>query len=681
MRFSSLMASPRSLCRLSTFALLALLGSAAPALAATIYVDDLKDDLPGTGTFFDPYRKLQRAIDAAASGDTIFIRKGRHLAQPSAFVDPICGNCLEGQARPPIDVTQGFHIELKSLTLVGESRQGTILETRAGYGVNFDHAGRSVLKNLTITNGRRDNDEDATSAAVVVRWTDLLIHEVDIRDNTHRILGENELVAGIAGIAGREGAKITGENLRIYNNGWDGIALYRKHPDVPDSAPRAKLNNIDIDTGRGVGIGITWESQADITNARVSNYWKGVGTFGSSRMTLRNSIVRDQWTWGVTAGGTSHLTAINNVIAFQGRVGLGQWDPGATVNFQNNIVYGNGHSTANEYLGPRAGIWLTNPDGATVRYNDSFANTFYNTCVAGPGSDTTWGCNQEHSFPPDSGNIGNISADPLFVNAAGHDYRLRSGSPAIDTGAPEIQDPDSTRSDMGAYGGPGSWPGTTSIMPDLLPQSITGLPSIVEAGDVIHFSSAIRNDGWAPSGYFTTKWLLGTQSSYWGHAGVPAGATVSDGSTEFTWTATAGIHTVTFIVDADDYSTEGDESNNTISLTFVVHPRRADLAPTPITWDGEIVAKKTVLFDSGVRNLRDVPAGPFAIKWFVDGVQVGHGVHGGVPGNTTVLNDNSQYTWLATSGMHTITFIVDTGSQIPETYESNNTTFMWVFVP
>jgi parallel beta-helix repeat protein len=56
------------------------------------------------------------------------------------------------------------------------------------------------------------------------------------------------------------------------------------------------------------------------------------------------------------------------------------------------------------------------------------------------------------SFSPDPG-TGEISADPRFADAV---YRLAEGSPCIDTGhpGPQYNDPDGTRNDMGAYGGP-----------------------------------------------------------------------------------------------------------------------------------------------------------------------------------------------------------------------------------
>lgn len=52
---------------------------------------------------------------------------------------------------------------------------------------------------------------------------------------------------------------------------------------------------------------------------------------------------------------------------------------------------------------------------------------------------------------------GNINENPLFVDPENGDFHLQIGSPCIDTGSPSPQynDPDGSRNDMGAYGGPG----------------------------------------------------------------------------------------------------------------------------------------------------------------------------------------------------------------------------------
>ncbi|MES2638526.1 MAG: hypothetical protein V4850_03565 [Myxococcota bacterium] len=49
---------------------------------------------------------------------------------------------------------------------------------------------------------------------------------------------------------------------------------------------------------------------------------------------------------------------------------------------------------------------------------------------------------------------GNVYADPRFGDAAGGDFSLDSGSPAINAGNPALFDADGSRSDIGRYGGP-----------------------------------------------------------------------------------------------------------------------------------------------------------------------------------------------------------------------------------
>ncbi len=57
-----------------------------------------------------------------------------------------------------------------------------------------------------------------------------------------------------------------------------------------------------------------------------------------------------------------------------------------------------------------------------------------------------------------TGTAGNISVDPQFNDASNLDFTLSPASPCIDAGTPVLDDPDGSRSDMGAHGGPlGGW--------------------------------------------------------------------------------------------------------------------------------------------------------------------------------------------------------------------------------
>ncbi|MBI4829307.1 MAG: right-handed parallel beta-helix repeat-containing protein [Nitrospinae bacterium] len=68
---------------------------------------------------------------------------------------------------------------------------------------------------------------------------------------------------------------------------------------------------------------------------------------------------------------------------------------------------------------------------------------------------------------------GDIAADPMFVNEAKGDYTLKPGSPARDAGNPgkTFHDPDGSRADMGAHGGP------LAGAPALAPQGGGAAPS------------------------------------------------------------------------------------------------------------------------------------------------------------------------------------------------------------
>jgi len=86
-------------------------------------------------------------------------------------------------------------------------------------------------------------------------------------------------------------------------------------------------------------------------------------------------------------------------------------------------------------------------DNVTLAYGNLFDNT---------SDETPWG--------DVTGSDGNISADPLYTDVSdtdptAWDLSLRSGSPAIDAGDPDDEDPDGSAADMGAYGGAGgaSW--------------------------------------------------------------------------------------------------------------------------------------------------------------------------------------------------------------------------------
>lgn len=365
---------------------------------------------------------LQATIDHAADGDTIIIGRKTLEARPTEWIDSLCGNCREHQT--PVEATYGFLIKNKSLYIVGQDRDESVLQTNAGYGLLIINSPLTCITNLTITGGRRDPDGNATDAAVVVRNSKVHLNDVSIIDNDHRI---DAVVVGIGGLFGREGAEIVAWRCLIANNGWDGVALYR--------GAVAVISDCTIKDGRGAGIGITWDASCTAYRNDISGYWKGIGAFGTSWVVAHNNTVHDNLGWGIIATGQAFMDVANNLVYHNGNCGVAPWSTECHGRIVNNIIVGNGWRE--QWVCPCVGVWnfgdwakwefcynivWNNKDG---NYRDIWDQTDIN---------------------------GNLSLDPGFRDST--DFHLRQDSPARDAGCPDIFDTDGSRSDIGLYGGP-----------------------------------------------------------------------------------------------------------------------------------------------------------------------------------------------------------------------------------
>lgn len=365
---------------------------------------------------------LQGAIDLAADGDTLLLWPGRYVAHPRIFTEMLCGNCTVH--REAVMATMGFQVFGKSLVILGVDRDSTILVTRAGYGLLIENSPSFRVESLTITGGLRDPDGNATDAGVVVRRSKADIVNVNIVNNDSRI---DTVVVGIGGVMGREGSEIVLEGCLIENNGWDGVALYR-------GATAVIRDNI-IRTGRGAGIGITWDATAVALRNDISGYWKGIGTFGDSRAVVRNNTIHDNLGWGLVATGNSWMEAAHNVVARNGNCGFALWSDTARARLLHNILSENGWRE--EWVCPRVGVWLNGKkENLEFRYNDVWGN------VEGDYRDVE----------DLTGMNGNQSLEPAFRDSL--DFRLEAESPLRDAGDPGFTDNDGTLPDLGVEGGP-----------------------------------------------------------------------------------------------------------------------------------------------------------------------------------------------------------------------------------
>ena len=405
-----------------TLILVWLFSLIAYAYGHVIYVGDDNTRSRQDGFRNGYYNDFQTAIDKASDNDTIRIAPGIFQAKSVPFPETLCGNCENHITQ--VEATRGFLIRNKSLVIIGSGPDSTTLITNAGYGILFIDSQNSTITGVKITGGKRDLDSNATDAAIVVRNSRVTVTGCLIADNTDR---PEEVVVGIGGVFGREGAELYIINNKIFNNSWDGIALYR--------GATAVIADNEINGGRGAGIGITWDAAAQVYRNTISNYWKGIGAFGASRAIVSNNLVKDNLGWGIIATGSAYMDVTNNVVANNGNCGLAIWSDECLGRFSNNIVIDNGWR--DEWVCPRVGFWNY---GYIKNFIISHNNIFNNK-------------EGEYRDMPDyTEKSGNISIDPMFVGD--DDYHLKPGSPCIDTGDPEITDRDGSRSDMGLYGGP-----------------------------------------------------------------------------------------------------------------------------------------------------------------------------------------------------------------------------------
>jgi len=209
-------------------------------------------------------------------------------------------------------------------------------------------------------------------------------------------------------------------------------------------------NNISKDNWIGIGTGLAGDGLI-INNTITHNDWGVSFFFGSGYRIVKNLITNS----GVNAISDYIMDSIliqNNLIS-ESNVGSvilkDSWTSKATI--ENNTILANPNYW---------GILVAKID-AEVK-NNIVANGFYGvkadspSCQVAASYNDLW--NNTNNYRASGGAVidtslgSNIYKDPMFVNPDS-DYHLQKYSPCIDAGDPNIKDPDSSRSDMGCYGG------------------------------------------------------------------------------------------------------------------------------------------------------------------------------------------------------------------------------------
>jgi len=181
--------------------------------------------------------------------------------------------------------------------------------------------------------------------------------------------------------------------------------------------------------------------------------------YSGSSPTIRNNMIL-AYHWQayaiVVSGSESRPTIINNTVK--------SWDGSAET---AGIVVSSGYPTVknNIFIGDYAGggkaSWGVDVNNGYSLEENSH-NYFYHQST--PVSGAAMG----------EGSVFDNQAAPEFVDPDNYDYHLAPGSPGIDMGDPDpaYNDPDGSRNDMGAFGGPFA---RTEYVPPVAPEPVPAL--------------------------------------------------------------------------------------------------------------------------------------------------------------------------------------------------------------
>jgi subtilase family serine protease/PKD repeat protein len=220
------------------------------------------------------------------------------------------------------------------------------------------------------------------------------------------------------------------------------------------------------------------------------------------------------------------------------------------------------------------------------------------------------------------------------------------------------------------------WEETVAVLQADLQVSDVTFSTPPFAGQTTIATAVLRNVGTAASGDFDVKWFVdGAQVGFGRHSSLAPGET-SSGNVHLSWVPSApGLHRVQFVADVGGEVHESNEGNNAFEVTAKTGPL-PDLVVDDITLSTLPIAGQPTVATAHLRNAGPAASGPFNVKWFLDGVEVGYGQHPGLASGQTSTAGEAQFTWTpATAGLHTLRYAADVDSQVLEVEDVANNAF------
>jgi len=204
----------------------------------------------------------------------------------------------------------------------------------------------------------------------------------------------------------------------------------------------------------------------------------------------------------------------------------------------------------------------------------------------------------------------------------------------------------------------------STLAPDLIIETITGLPASPLVGDTVTFAVTIKNQG---SGRATlSRVYFYIDDSSRGYQDVPELDADTTVTKTFTWTAQAGLHDIKAVVDDDDKIAETDEDNNEKMVIFPIPDLVIEaITGTPVSPSpGDVVT-----FTVTIKNKGSDRAGSSRVYFYIDGLSRGYQDVPELDADTTVTKT---FMWTAQAGSYDIKAVADNNNEVSEGDETNN---------
>jgi subtilase family serine protease len=206
----------------------------------------------------------------------------------------------------------------------------------------------------------------------------------------------------------------------------------------------------------------------------------------------------------------------------------------------------------------------------------------------------------------------------------------------------------------------------TTLVPDLIVQSISWSPSGVSNGDNVIFNITVKNQGDSPSRVSKVNlYIDGVSRGYRDVLPIDPG---SINSASYSWIARAGQHNIKAVIDDTNQVTESNETNNEYTTTFsTLSP---DLIVASISWDPENPSKNDIItFSANITNQGAGRSDACQLAYYIDGSFQSLLLVGAIEAESS---ENVTFTYTAPLDFHEIRVIIDYNNTVLESDDTNN---------